>query len=461
MATAEENTLLARQLFAPAASIVSDANDRRVQLAARIAELQNQQQFQQQQLQQQQTGQVNLENLRTANAQKLSEDTTQREKDVTKQAQDAKDAADLHRQFALSYPVYAKAAETLGEEVNPLSGYDQSWEGLGQLQGDMSSLQERAAKSEQGKAAQGLIAILDQSTDELKNAITARDQVTQITQSDRDSARQQGLTALRTAAANGTIPGLDPKSDKFKAAMDALSKPEPDVHVAGEILGPTGMGIYANGIQQGIQALTNDKDRIARISAASRDVAAAQRGSAEALTKMMGVAANNPRLGNLLAARTPGISALTSQAPTAASGPDTTAVFRQLTGGASPVAPAPAAPAPAPTPTSYGAYQPVADALKGGYNLLSMLGQRGGNPTPAPMASPAPAAAPISTVLRPAPIASPMINSPQSQTEYQNLLRLLQSQPSQQLQAPPQAPATSLTPQPIASIPDNFGLGGP
>lgn len=353
MATPEQNTLLALQLFAPAGDIAQrmaaqhrSENAQRVELLTHLFDLQNQERVQTQQFDRQQSAATNLERLRQRNAVELNDKTTQRQLEVSEQAQSASDKRELDRQFSLSYPVYAQSATALGETVKAVTEYTRDWAGLGQLQGDMAALKERAGKKEKGDAAKGLIAILDQSMKELKNAIDARDEVNKIGADDIAAARGMGLSALRRAADTGVI-DIDKK--KLSTALTALDKDQPDYTVAQQILGPTGISVYTAGVQAGVQQLSNDKERLARIAAASRDVQAAQRGSSDALLRLMQIAATNPELGSLLQERTRKLNAL-ENAPAAASGPDTQAIFRRLIG------------APPPKPIGAGVAAPQAPA---------------------------------------------------------------------------------------------------
>lgn len=341
MATPEQNTLLALQLFQPIADQAKQYSDARLNLLTRIAEIQNQERFQKELAAQQAQTQLNygtqMENLRAANAQALAKDTMDRQLAVTKQQQDALDDRDFKKAFALNYPIYARAAAVLGKTPKPASSYEQSWEGLGQLQGDMTDLQEQAAKHEKSEAAKGVVAVLDQSTQQLENAIKARNEGMKLSAADQQQARNFGIKALQSAAQTGAIPNLDINSPKYTQAVAALSKDVPDIATASQMLGPAGIQAYAGGVQQGLMALQNDKDRIARITSLSRDVQAAQRGASESLSRLMALAANNPQLGSALQQRNAELLKINQQADNITSGPqtpDTNSVFRQMVGSA-------------------------------------------------------------------------------------------------------------------------------
>lgn len=394
-ASPEQNALLALRLFQPVTDSMANGASNRTAVLLRLAEARNQAASQQALLAQQQRGQVDLENMRNSNSVTLeglraqnSQSLAQREYDlrrqedadmldrqlaVTKQQQDALDKRDLNKQFSLNYPVYAQANAVLGKTPAPLSTYDYSWKGLGQLQADMKTLGEEATKHERSAGAQGVLAILDQSTAQLEGAIKARDKIAQITPEDESSARSRGVAALTAAAQNGTIPGLDPKSDKFKSAIDALNKDQPDLTVASQILGPTGIQVYANGVHQGLQLLQNDKNRIARIADASRQITAAQRGASENLTRLTALTANNPELGEALAARNSRLQSVQSRADTSTSAPppDTQSIFTRLTG----VPPPAGAAAPGGVPAP-GAPAPTGNPQLDAYNLQQSQQQR-------------------------------------------------------------------------------------
>lgn len=428
MATPEQNTALGLQLFQPATRVVTDANDNRVALLTRIAEIQNQQRFQQEQLArqqafagQQQTSQqqflgqqatqqqgaaVNLEKLRAQNSRDLAADAEKRQRDVGKQQQDAADLRDLHRQFALSYPIYAHAAAVLGQKPTPISDYDETWEGLGEMQGDMQILKEKADKQEKGAAAQGVVAILDQATQQLSDAIKARDDGIKLTADDQSQARSMGLRALQQAANTGAIPGLDPKDKKFQQAVAALSKDTPDIAVASQILGPSGIQAYAGGVQQGLLGLANDKERLAKIAALNRDVQSAQRGASDSLTRLMTLTATNPELGGMLQERSKTLNSLTPQAAQAPAQTDTQSVFKSLIGN-----PPAAAQAPAPQASTGPSFldraasvfarppSPLTPAGLGG-GPTTMSSGLFGAPTPlAPAQAPAAPSAPLTSTL--------------------------------------------------------------
>lgn len=347
MATPESNTALGIGLFQPAAQVITRGNDEKVALLTRLAEIANAQHFQRGMATQAQENAVRLENLRADNSRALAKDTTDRQLAVTKQAQEAVDQRDLQKNFSLSYPIYAQAAAVLGEKPKEISEFDHSWDGLAELQGEMSALKERAQKQEKTAAAKGVVAILDQSTQQLDDAIRARNEGIKLTSADQAQARNMGLRALQQAANTGAIPGLDPKDKKFGRALAALSKDEPDIAVASELLGPAGIQAYAGGVQSGLLALTNDKDRLARITSLSRDVQTAQRGASENLTRLMTLASTNPELGTMLDERASRLSTLNKSAVSEPAPTDTQSVFKSLIGSPASAAPSVSQPAPA------------------------------------------------------------------------------------------------------------------
>lgn len=373
MATPEQNALLAMQLFRPAAEVVTDANDRKVALLQRFAELANAQRFQQSQAQQQQANQIQLETMRDTNqrslegmrtdnatkletmrtdsASRLAKEATERQTQLEKARAGDTDTRDLRKQFALAYPVYAQAAATVNKNAKALKDYDETWEGLGELQADMSTLKEEAQSQKENAAAQGVVAILDQATQSLADTIRVRDEGMKLTASDTAAARSMGLRALQQAATNGNIP-IEPKGKKWDTAIAALSKDQPDIEVAKQILGPSGFQAYASGVQQGLLALANDKERIAKVRALNADVQVAQRGASEALNKLLQYTATNPKLGPALADRNTKLQALTKTAGAPSDAPpDTQSVFKSLIG-PGPAPQAPGAPTPAGTPSA-------------------------------------------------------------------------------------------------------------
>lgn len=385
MATPEENTLLALRLFQPVGDNIAAGNNQRTGLLAKIAEIQNEHAFQREQtattagnqlnyLSRLQQGQSQLEDKRTAeqtsleatrvqNDKDLAAETFKRQMAVSKQARDAQSQEDLNKQFALTYPVYAHSAAALGEKIKPQTAYVNSWAGLGDLQADMEDLKTQADKKNQTAAAQGVISILDDATKQLKDAIDARDKVNQLNDQDRSQIQQAGLDALSHAVNNGTIPGLDADSEKFKTGFAALNKASPDLDVAQQAMGSAAVQTFQSGVKQGMQALVNDKDRLGRFAAASRDVVAAQRGASQTLTHLLGVAATNPQLGPMLAQRNQQLNSLDATAsgspgsgPDSITPPNTDTIFQQLT---NPTAPAGATPPPpGATPGPLGAAPP-------------------------------------------------------------------------------------------------------
>lgn len=429
MATPIENTLLAQQLFQPVQQIANNyarGNDEKVALVSRLAQLQRTEDFQRKMQTQQQDAAVNLEKLRAVNSQKLAKDTTDRQLAVTKQQQESIDRRDLEKNFSLNYPIYAQAAAVLGQKPKDITEFDDSWEGLGQLQGEMADLREQAQKHEKTEAAKGVVAVLDQATQQLKDAIKARDDGTKLTSADEAQARNMGLRALQQAATTGALPGIDPSSKKFQTAIDALSQEQPDVAVATKLLGPTGIQAYMGGVQQGLLALSNDKERLARITSLSRDVQSAQRGASESLTRLMSLAATNPELGGMLQDRSATLNSLSAPAATTPQ-TDTQSVFQQMLKDVPATTPQAAASVSA--PASLG----MADKIGGGianlfnvptasanpgaaYNgqagLLGLAGR--GSPQPASPMSLAPAQSPMTLAPQ---LQSPMSLAPSSQTQ--------------------------------------------
>ncbi len=368
----------------------------------RLKEIADAQNFQREQSASSQANAVNLEKLRAQNSRELAADAETRALKVGKQQQDARDAAELNKQFSMAYPIYAHAAAVLGKKPAARSEYENSWDGLAQLQGDMSDLKEQADKQEKSAAAKGVVAILSQAEQSIADTIKNRDEALQLTESDKAQAKSMGLKSLQTAVANGSVPGMELKDAAFKKAFEALSKDEPDFEVAKRLLGPQGYQAYAGGVQQGILALSNDKERLAKITALNRDVQTAQRGGSDALNRLLQIAATNPELGPMLEEHAKNLAAYGRQATAAPATPDFQGALRNMIG-----------PPPAPTATTL---PPSAAPVQpsGIFNLLRPQTPTGpfpamnlwGAPT---IGSGAPAAAPV---LSAPPVAPPVTSAP-------------------------------------------------
>src|SRR5665213_2565704 len=160
-----QNAEFAQRLFAPVGDNVVAANKQKVDVLSRMAELRSQQNAAVNLEGMRSQNATNLEGLRMQNSQTLADKQYRRDMDlakenytrqinVTGQAQKAQDQRDLQKQFSLSYPVYAQSASVLGKTAKPLSQYENSWNGLGQLQADMETLKTEATKQQQQRGAE-------------------------------------------------------------------------------------------------------------------------------------------------------------------------------------------------------------------------------------------------------------------------------------------------------------------
>lgn len=313
MATPEQNTLLAQQLFQPATQVITNDAQQRTNLLARIVETLNDQRFKREQATQAQGNAVNLENLRAANSQSLADKTTDRQAmladksfdrqmHVSKLAQDAAELKELHRTFALAYPIYAQAAEKAGVEVMPYSDFEQSWDGIGELQAEMAAVKEKAEKRDNSLAAQPLLGALDNAIHELRVSQAAFRERTRLSDEDQAAAKTAGLGALQQAKLTGGIAGIN--DAKFNAGVAALTAGD-DV-TARRTFGeqaPALMGIYEQAQQRARLQIMNSPERRAEIQALNRDQIAARNivRSTENQVGQLGV--KNPEIGAGWAAR--------------------------------------------------------------------------------------------------------------------------------------------------------------
>lgn len=296
MATPESNAALGIGLFQPAANVITQGNDRKVALLQRIAEIANQQEFQRQQLGQQQAGAVNLERLRTENQQITNDKALDRQLKVSQQAQDAADIKELHRQFALAYPAYAKAAAAADLEVTPLSEYSQSWDGLGELSADLGVVQEKLAKKDNSLAALPILGAARAAKHELDVSRAAFAAKSQLTAEDQAAARNAGIQALQVAKDQGIIKDIPDKA--FGAGVAALTAG--DTKEAEQKFGaaaPRLMSLFEQGQQRSRLQIMNSPERRAELAAIGRDVVAARQGLNQTMTHLAGAAAKNPEVG--------------------------------------------------------------------------------------------------------------------------------------------------------------------
>lgn len=374
MATPEQNTLLALQLFGQPAQQFNAQNDARTALALKIALAQKEEENRRQLAAEQNQRYLDVVNLQSKNAQELADKTAMRN-DTSLHAlqtrEDAKAAAaetkQLHAAISTTYPKYAAQASALGEEVKPISEFETSWDGLGVLQAEMARLEQTRIHRDQDAAATSAVGELDDAARGVAEQKTALQDALKPHPEDISFAKTHAIQALQTAIENGTITSA-PKSGSTAAKKGIAALSRGDTIEAGSLLGEEALTAYDSAYQAAIQAAPNFKSRLQQATLAQQSLLSSVKNLQQIQTDLRKAAATSLPLAQKLTERRSNLQQLLNGDSATA---PTSRTFDQIFS-APGTTPAPAA-QPAPT-ASADAAEPPGDISRGLTALMDIGG---------------------------------------------------------------------------------------
>lgn len=401
MASPVENALLAIQLFGAPAAQFNQQNDAKTATLLKLS-MANQADARARQLANDQNQRyIDLENLRARNSQELADKTARRqdtqltamqtrEDTRTKEANHRQDtqieAADLKQlraAIATTYPKYAAQAARLGEKVRAISDFDESWEGLGDLQGEMTRLEQTGIKRDQDAAATAAVGELDDAVENVKSLQKTLETAMKPHPEDLKFAKSHAADAVRKAIENGDITSA-PKSTSTAATKGLAALARGDAVEAQALLGAEALTVFDTAYQAAIQAAPNYKSRMQELNIAQQNYLQAQRTAAQIQSDLRKASAGNIALSTQLNTRRSALQDMMTEPAPDAKAPRT---FDQITPPKTPTVPT-AAPA-GTSSTTLGA-PGGSGAMSRGINALMGIGFPGldmNSPIAAPAAA--------------------------------------------------------------------------
>lgn len=362
MATAIDNALLALQLFGAPAQQFNQQNDARTATLLKLSMANQADQRARQLAADQNQRYIDLETLRSNNSQALADKTATRDdaralamqtrqdaqNKETARRQDASiEAADLKQlraAIATNYPKYAAQATRLGEKVRPITDFPETWEGLGDIQGEMTRLEQTGIKRDQQAAAMSAVGELDDAVATVKAQQKALEMAMKPHPEDLKFAKSHATDAVRQALENGDITGA-PKSTSTAATKGLAALTRGDAVEAQALLGAEALTAFDSAYQAAIQAAPNYKSRMQELNIAQQNFMQAQRSAAQIQSDLRRAAAGNIELSTQLNTRRSALQEMmTAPAPEA----KTPRTFDQITppkASAMQTSPAPGSPA--------------------------------------------------------------------------------------------------------------------
>lgn len=379
MATPEQNTLLALQLFGAPAAQLNSQNDARTNLLLKLAVMNREEQLKRDLAAQGYDKAIELANLQAGREDARWKTTAERE-DARGKATEARQASQLtamqaredtraaaadtkalRNQIAKDYPKYAAAATQLGEEVRAIGDFDETWEGLGDLQAEMARLEQTRVKRDQELASEAAVGELDDAVAMVADQKKGLAALMKTSPDDEKFARARAVEAVRTALETGGITGAPkPNSTAAKNGLSALSRG--DVAEASKLLGSEVLSQFEGAYQTAIQAAPNFKSRMQQLSIAQQNYQLAQRNLATIQSDLRKAAAGNNALATRLTSRRSALQEMMST-PDEAEAPRRRRTFEELTPAPGAASPAAAAPARIPSPEPAGALRRGTSAL--------------------------------------------------------------------------------------------------
>lgn len=316
MATPEQNTLLALQLFGAPAAQLNQQNDTRTNLAFKLAQLQREEQLKRDiaamTIDRDDTRQLGAERRQTAqlNALQTREDTRATESERRQTAAlDARDKQQVTAEMNRLYPQYAQAAARAGKTIKQRKDYPETNEGLGQLAADAKTAEVGIEEKKLKGAATALVGGLDEAVtavDTIKSRIA---DLSKPLPQELKVARGQAVKALGTAIENKQLAStekLRPAAIKkglahLAAGEDALAR---------ELLGAEAFTAFENQIEAVLLGLDSRKSAMQERSQLNQQLLQLQSQVARTNSDVMKAAGGNPFLADELATRRTAIQQL-------------------------------------------------------------------------------------------------------------------------------------------------------
>lgn len=289
MATAEQNTLLGLQLFTPVAEQFAAGNANRVSTLLKLIAMNREEQLRRDLATQGYDKSIELAGMQADREDKRTDAMLKREDTrmqalqtreetradaAERKAQSTREAAEvkqLRDAITREYALYAKEVTALGEKPRARAEFDDTVEGLGELQAERADVENRRKVRDQSAAA-------DAVTGELDDAIQRRDSIkkelealSKPTTEDMKFATSRAADAVRQAIESGGITGAPkPTSDAAKKGIAALSRG--DLKEAEALLGSNARAQFESAFETALQAAPNFKSRLQQVSVKSREL---------------------------------------------------------------------------------------------------------------------------------------------------------------------------------------------
>lgn len=359
MATPEQNTLLALQLFGAPAEQFNAQNNAKTALALRLAEGLRAEQVRKQIADEQNQRFIEQANIQGATSRAIAKEASDRAEAAAVAAEgrqnkqltamqireDSKAAAaeekQLHATIAAAYPKYAAEATRLGEKVQPLTAFADTWEGLGTLQAEMSRLEQTRINRDQEAASTAAVGELDDAAAAVATHKKALEDAMKPHPEDVKFAQSRATSAVQTSLETGDISGAPkPNSTAAKKGLTALARG--DSAEAATLLGSDAMAAYDSAYQAAMMAAPNFKGRMQELTIAQQNYQTAQRNLATIQSDLRKAAATSLPLATKLTERRTGLQNLMT--PDFGTGAGTPRTFEQIT-------PPPASPGARTTPS--------------------------------------------------------------------------------------------------------------
>lgn len=309
MATPEQNALLGMQLFAPAAEQWAAQNNARTSTLLKLMLTDREEQLRRDLANQAYDKSLELarmtgdrEDARAKAANERQKENLTAAETREKERVEANEKKAIRSEISRAYPIYADEAANLGLRVRPRSDFDDSIEGLGDLQAEMSRLKRERVTRDQTSAADNAVAELDDAADRLKKATARRIALMNPTPEDEKFARARALEAVQQAIESGDITGA-PKPGSAAAKKGLAALQSGDLKEAQQLLGSGALTRFETVQEAAMQAAPNFKGRIAQLQVAARDEDAERRNLATISSDLRRAAGVNYPLSSKLAER--------------------------------------------------------------------------------------------------------------------------------------------------------------
>jgi len=305
MATPEQNTLLAMQLFGRPADEYAANNNQRLKVMLGIAQANREEQLRRDlATQQAQREDARYKSLNDREDARLKASDTRQAATIAAaerrqtEAQKEKERADLDNDFGRLYEQYVAAAVRAGGAVKQPADYPTGRAGLWKLAADLKTAEVGYVNRQLEISADAMIAEKEEKHNELTAGQKRLQELSKPSEQEEKIARSAAVNAVRAALENDPDRFGKPSKDAITKGINALAGG--NRNIATKYLGEQALVDFESAYQQTLFSLPNTKAQLQEKTQTQQYLLAVQRDASKVDSDLRRAAATNPFLAERL-----------------------------------------------------------------------------------------------------------------------------------------------------------------